>query len=294
MKCLRRWATYLAVFSTFTFFSQELTWAAEQERAKKVGEQKAAGAEQHKVDLNRASQAELETIPGVGPDIASRIIGARPFRKVEELKSISGIGDSRFAEIREHVKVSGQGAASAKAGGEAVGGRDGKEKTAAAHPGRSEKIDLNSASAEILQTLPGVGPAVAQEIIAARPFKSVGDLKNVKGIGEARLRDIRPLVTVREATRPASGAPAQSAKGTSASQFEKKIEIERPGAASREAKVNINTASQEELESLLEIGPVKAQAIIDNRPYKSIDDVMNVKGIKEGTFDAIKDRITVR
>ena len=59
-------------------------------------------------------------------------------------------------------------------------------------------------------------------------------------------------------------------------------------------RVNLNTASLQELEALPEIGPVKAQAIIDARPFSSVEDVMRVKGIKEGTFDAIKDRITVR
>ena len=47
------------------------------------------------------------------------------------------------------------------------------------------------------------------------------------------------------------------------------------------------------LDALPEIGPVKAQAIIDNRPYKKIEDIMKVKGIKEGTFGKIKDKITV-
>ena len=42
-----------------------------------------------------------------------------------------------------------------------------------------------------------------------------------------------------------------------------------------------------------EIGPVKAQAIIDGRPYKKTEDVMKVKGIKQGTFNKIKDSITV-
>ena len=57
--------------------------------------------------------------------------------------------------------------------------------------------------------------------------------------------------------------------------------------------MNLNTASKEDLEKLPEIGPVKAQAIIEGRPYKKIEDVMKVKGIKEGIFEKIKDHITV-
>ncbi len=41
------------------------------------------------------------------------------------------------------------------------------------------------------------------------------------------------------------------------------------------------------------MGPVKAQAIIDGRPYKKTEDIMKVKGIKQGEFGKIKDLITV-
>jgi competence protein ComEA len=41
------------------------------------------------------------------------------------------------------------------------------------------------------------------------------------------------------------------------------------------------------------IGPVKAQAVIEGRPYKKIEDIKKVKGIKEGEFNKIKDVITV-
>ena len=63
------------------------------------------------------------------------------------------------------------------------------------------------------------------------------------------------------------------------------------------AAVNINTATKEELEALPEIGPVKAQAIIDyrnaNGPFKTPEDIMKVNGIKEGTFGKVKRMISV-
>jgi competence protein ComEA len=63
------------------------------------------------------------------------------------------------------------------------------------------------------------------------------------------------------------------------------------------AATNINTATKEELEALSGIGPVKAQAIIDyrnaNGPFKSPEDIMKVKGIKEGEFGKIRNDIAV-
>ncbi len=62
-------------------------------------------------------------------------------------------------------------------------------------------------------------------------------------------------------------------------------------------KINLNTAGADELMTLSGIGEVKAQSIIAYREqsgaYKAIEDVMNVSGIGEATFDNIKDQVTV-
>jgi competence protein ComEA len=63
-------------------------------------------------------------------------------------------------------------------------------------------------------------------------------------------------------------------------------------------KVNINTATAEELSTLPGIGPTKAQSIIDYRttsgPFQSIEDIKKVRGIGDATFEKLKDKITVQ
>jgi competence protein ComEA len=61
-------------------------------------------------------------------------------------------------------------------------------------------LDLNQASAGELEVLPGIGAVLAQRVVALRAstggFRTVEDLREVKGIGAKKLNRIRPLVTV--------------------------------------------------------------------------------------------------
>ena len=68
-------------------------------------------------------------------------------------------------------------------------------------------------------------------------------------------------------------------------------------ASAQDGRININTASSEELMTLPGIGQSKASAIIDYRENKgkfdSVEDIMNIEGIKEGVFNKIKDKISI-
>ena len=80
-------------------------------------------------------------------------------------------------------------------------------------PGLDVRLDLNSATAADLETLPGVGAALAGRIDAYRsthgPFSTVDDLKQVPGIGEKLVATLRPLVIARRLAALRSAANQQ-------------------------------------------------------------------------------------
>lgn len=73
----------------------------------KKGEQLSAPVSQPlgKINLNTATQAELETLSGIGPTYAQRIIKARPFKSIEEIMKVSGIGTKLFNRIKDKITI---------------------------------------------------------------------------------------------------------------------------------------------------------------------------------------------
>jgi competence protein ComEA len=167
-------------------------------------------------------------------------------------------------------------------------------------------VDINSADVKALEALPGVGPAVAADIVKGRPYKSVDELARVKGIGKAKLAALKGMVTAGAAQTAAAPDPMGAAKGAASGLAGKAADAGKaakaaPADAKTAAKaaaagqaVNLNTAAKAQIEKLPGIGPVKAQAIIDGRPYKTKEDVMKIKGIKEGIYRKIEGLITVQ
>ena len=168
------------------------------------------------IDLNTAEQSEIAQVPGVGPKLAEAIVDHRrlhgAFKSVDDLKSVRGVGPVTFEKVRNHFRVSALSqprSVMVSPSPEPLGAAAGPVPAPAPRPVASgvkkiqpgePPIDVNTAPAEELQRLPGIGPVTAQAIITAReraPFRSVEDLDRAKGIGPKTLEKVRPFVVVK-------------------------------------------------------------------------------------------------
>jgi len=172
----------------------------------------------YRIDVNRASRAELLQVPGLGPVLAERIEehrrGKGPFQRVEQLTEVDGIGPATLERIRPWLCVADGEPADAPAivrrsfyppagdDMEDVPRPVGGKKEPPASP-----IDVNRAGLVDLQKLPNIGPVLSQRIIderGKRPFRSVEELRRVPGIGPKTLDKLKPFITV-GSTSPDNG-----------------------------------------------------------------------------------------
>lgn len=169
-------------------------------------------------------------------------------------------------------------------------------------------VDINSADASELETLPGIGPSKAAAIVQYRtdhgPFKTVDDLDNVPGIGASTLASLRDQVTVGKGAPSGTPAPAKAAaapdapKSTGSSGFATGASAAPAASSAAGCPVNINTADATALEDLPGIGASKAAAILQHRvdsgPYASCDALDDVSGIGPATIAGLRDCCTVK
>jgi competence protein ComEA len=156
-----------------------------------------------RIDPNTASAEELDRLPKVGPAQAGRIVAWRQahggFRTLADLDSVPGIGAAAITALAPYVTL--------PPAPEQVRGTDGSATLASAvpsagpawtSPGAPQVVDVNAAAEAELQTLPGIGPALARRIVEYRAahgrFQRPGDLANVRGIGPATAAKLAPFV----------------------------------------------------------------------------------------------------
>jgi competence protein ComEA len=144
-----------------------------------------------RVDPSTAPADELQRLPRVGPALAERLVAWRashgPFRTLADVDAVPGVGPALLAGIAPHLGL--------PAGTPA---RPAAPSASAPAPAVAPAVDLNRGTVAELETLPGVGPALAARIVAHRnakgPFRTVDELDAVPGVGPALLSRVRGRV----------------------------------------------------------------------------------------------------
>ncbi|ETV89035.1 hypothetical protein H257_00437 [Aphanomyces astaci] len=160
-------------------------------------------------------------------------------------------------------------------------------------------MDINTASLDVLQTIPGVGPTLSKRIVASRPFHEHVELLAVPGIGPKRFailgQHLLPLPA------KATGSNTQD-RHTSLSPKEAVIPASR-SSGTRPSKsydlhnttfpLALNHASIEMLQLIRGIGPVLGSRIIHSRPFATVDELQSVRGISTTLLQFFRQHLTV-
>jgi competence ComEA-like helix-hairpin-helix protein len=157
-----------------------------------------------RIDPGTADEADLDRLPKVGPAQAHRIAEWRkehgPFRTLADFDAVPGIGPTALAALAPYLTLpaadaSPSPAASRTPMAEGAANRHGAGSFAAPVSPSFPAISVNSASAQDLTRIPGIGPALAGRIVAWREahgaFRSLDELERVPGIGPATVARIR-------------------------------------------------------------------------------------------------------
>lgn len=160
------------------------------------------------------------------------------------------------------------------------------------------RVNINSSNIDELVRLPGVGPATALHILEYRqahgPFKEASELLKIKGIGPKTLARISDQVFI---GKPDDLSLEQIENIKAAGEEKKKSEktVTLKAGPCGPGRVNINTATLEELQTLPRVGPKIAQRILDDRaangPFTDATDLIRVKGIGPKTLERMIDKI---
>lgn len=149
-------------------------------------------ADGEQIDVNRAPADELRRLPGVGPSLAGALIEERkraPFSGTADLKRVAGVGEVTARRLAPYLRFERAAPRAAPAPVASV---------STGCPSGGALIDLNRASPAQLESLSGIGPALAARIIEDRnengSFETPEAVTRVRGIGARSLARFRERV----------------------------------------------------------------------------------------------------
>ena len=141
-----------------------------------------------KLNINRASVAQLEALPKVGKKTAQRIVDfcreKGGIKNLNELREIKGMSRKKIKGLAKFLTA-----------------RGGVSRLKSYKPSAQNRLNLNFATVDQLKALPGLGKKMAQKIIDFRNqnggFFSLEELQEIPGLSDAKIRKFLPLVTLR-------------------------------------------------------------------------------------------------
>jgi DNA uptake protein ComE-like DNA-binding protein len=150
------------------------------------------GSEDLAETLVRNGLARVYGAPSHPPDRAAPATEKRKLEQLERNAKSQKLGGWGVEAGRLNTRATTSPSGSPPAGADSFEAFFHPKKLESA-PNPGAKLDVNSASVEALQALPGIGPVLAERIIAARPFQSADELQRVQGIGAKKYGLLRPF-----------------------------------------------------------------------------------------------------
>lgn len=169
-----------------------------------------------------------------------------------------------------------------------------------AEPEISYPLDLNAATAEELETLPGVGAILAERIVSYREavggFQTLEELQQVNGIGSGIYSQIAPYLFIigeLQTISPESELP----EATDAAAPELEPETAPESASASIPRLDINIATAEDFQKLPNVTPEQAEAIVRLRTqiqyFQNIYELLYADGMTDRLFLSIRDYLYV-
>jgi len=233
-------------------------------------------------------EAKHPTAPAIQPPQASALAGSRP-RTVIGLTFLLGVFTCLLLQ-QAWVRMAGAGQPAGLLHDHDVG--------TARRESAGYLVDLNQAGAKELEQVRGIGPVLAGRIVADReqrgPFASVEEVTRVRGVGPATLERLRARCYV---LPPASDAVRTTFTPRSAGEMSEQAAAAGTRKTPPPAPIDLNRATRQELMQLPSIAGTLADRILEDRrvngPYRRVEDIMRVRGIKGRTLEKLREHVFV-
>jgi competence ComEA-like helix-hairpin-helix protein len=185
--------------------------AESEEKKEEAARRSAPLGPNEKLDPNRDCEEELDRLPGIGPALARALVRSRVeeggYAGPEDLLRVPGIGPAKLGRVSPYLDFS-KGMPldlyrrAPDRGALPLGGkgplRAGRARPSQGGQSSTALVNLNRGTSKELETLPGIGPALAERILKSRrtegPFGKLEDLLRIQGVGPVIVERIKGMV----------------------------------------------------------------------------------------------------